>query len=168
MGKVLSFKKHFTRLTLIVILFLPSSIFGQVPIKILIGQTDKQVNEYFGSLKQFFASDKSVGIEQKTSANGDLILSFGTPINHEEITNSLEIIAHFVETRDGDEICTDQIIIGTEISAYKNVSTIRKLFSRVPDREGTWLRSFNEHFNEVAEFQKKDGLYTIKISLVSK
>jgi len=149
-------------------LCLASSALAQTPVKILTGQTEKQVRDYFSSLKDFFRSNKYVEIEQKTSDDGDLILQFGTPTLQEEITSSLSIITRFIMLNDGTEVCTQQSILGTEKSAYKNLSNIKKHFARDPEKEAVWVREYNEHFIEVAEFHKQDNFYEIKISMVSK
>jgi hypothetical protein len=149
-------------------LLLPTTILAQAPVKILTGQTDNQVREYFSSLKEFFTSNRNVGIEQKTSDDGDLILKFGTPTLNEEITSSLEIIARFIMLNDGTERCSEQVIIGTDKTAYKNLSTIKTSFKKDPDRNNVWVREYNENFFEIAEFQKKNDLYSIRISLINR
>lgn len=154
--------------------FLALNSFSQTPpVKILIGEDETKVREYFHSLKQNFLNNPYVKVEQSVGEAGNLILTFSSPLEGEEKTSSLSIWAVFMRMEDKSEICIKQAILGSNVSAYKNVSFIKDNFKELSSN--TWIKPHLQNgkemvgFKVLAEFKKGDnGSYNIVYQLTDR
>lgn len=123
-------------------------------VKILVGENLDFIQSYFDNIKkEHFPTNQHV-ISSKTTEKGNLVLECSTPtIGGEEKANFIVIKTTFIRTDDGDEICVDQLIMGTQISAYSNLAPIKDTF--MSKGAGVWEQEYNDAFVVSAEYQYK-------------
>lgn len=153
------------KIIILLLILLPYSVFSQIPVEIFTGKTEAEVREYFLKLKEPYNSNKYVTIDSLVDKDGDLVLQLLIPTLSEAKSNFLSLFAVFKMANNGNDICTHQIITGTDISAYSNVKNIKSNFTKVPNKEAIWTRPFSDTYMEVATFKKEDNFYTLTIVL---
>ena len=161
-------------LLFLTVLLLALNSFSQTPpVKILIGEDESKVKEYFSSLKQNFPNNPYVKVEQSVGKDGNMMLTFSSPMAGEEKTNSLTIFAVFMRMENKTEICVKQAILGSNISSYRNISFVKDNFKELSNN--MWIKPHFQNgkemtgFKVLAEFNKEDsGLYNIVFQLTDK
>jgi len=154
-------------LTIILFLSIIGTYAQTKPVQLLIGENDTTVIKYFDILKQQFMSNKYVITEKGTTNDGSLTLTFSTPTNEENKTNSLSIIALFSRVNK-QEICIRQLVMGTDVSAYENLTFIKDTFKKID--ENTWYMKMPSMplFGVIARFTKEDKYYRIVYDFTDK
>lgn len=159
-----------SKLTLILLLILSFKSFSQdspkqEPVKMFIGNNDKAVRGYFESLINLFPDNQYLKIEETTTDRGDLFLKLILPMMGENKSGCLTIFAVFHRSG-GDEICVRQAVMGSDISAYRNLIYVRDNYKS--DGDNKWIAPiYNSkgevmpNFFVVATYEKQESTYTM-------
>lgn len=123
-------------------------------IKIVLGQTDKQVTNYSDSLFSL-KSNPYYKVDRSVTDYGDLMLITDFALADEAYYQCLTMITVFDRVQ-GVEYCVKQVIDGSVKYAQSNLAYIKDNFKFVSD--GKWEKPFAGDFNAkiVATFKRDD------------
>ena len=128
----------------------------KLPMFILMNE--KSVTHWLDSLNSL-SSNPYYKIKRGAADNGDLTLTCEYSLSEERLYKCLTVMVRFTYT-DGENICTMQIIHGSEEYAEYNLKFVRDNFKNVSD--GKWSMRYYKNYEPTsifinAEFQKKNG-----------
>lgn len=144
-----------------IFLFFTSNAVSQVnPVKNLVGLKESDVKAYFRALSVTrLEGGEDIITETSVDKQGNLVYKFMAPTRSEDKVNFIAIVCVFTLTNSGEEICTAQMIFGTDKSAYNNLREVKYKYNKVGDN--VWEHDFGESIKIIAKYEKSDTFYTL-------
>ena len=156
--KILSFILFF--------LFTKSAFAQSATFKILVGEEEVKVTEYYNNLKTLFPDNKYVEIEIDVDEDGNKLLKLELPTIRHGKVGFISTISRFHHLKTGEEICTQQLFFCDKSAVIEYLNYFKENYTK--SSENSWISEFNENYNVMMEFKKGEGNLSVINVLLKK
>lgn len=140
---------------LLLIFFFKTSSAQSDTFKILLGENDTTITQYYNSLINLFPDNNYLKIEKDIDNNGNKILKLKLPTIRYGKVGISTIFSRFLRLDNGREICTQQFFICDNSSMNDYLSYVKDNYKS--EGLNKWSKSLNEGLKIIAEFKRGEG-----------
>lgn len=130
--------------------------------KILLGEEDIVLTQYYKSLMNLFPDNNYLKIEKDIDNDGNKTLKLELPTIRYGKVGFVMTFSRFLRLDDTREICTQQFFVCDNSSAVDYLSYIKDNYKSAGLNK--WTKNFNEIFDIMVEFKRgEDSVSTISL-----
>jgi hypothetical protein len=152
---------------LLLIFFLKTASAQTDTFKILLGEEDIAITQYYKRLMNLFPDNNYLKIEKNLDEDGNKLLILELPTYRYGKVGFIMTFSRFLRLEDTREICTEQGFSCDNSSAVEYLSYIKDNYKSAGLNK--WTKEFNEIFDIMVEFKRGEGsISTISLYLKGK
>ena len=137
---------------LLIIFFFKTASAQSDTFKIMVGEDDIALTQYYKSLMRLFPENNYLKIEKDVDNDGGKTLKLELPTDREGKVGFVMTFSRFFRFNDGREICSQQLFLCDNSSAVNYLSYIKDNFKYVEVNK--WVKKLDDTFEVLAIFRR--------------